>query len=99
MKVIIGGRQTGKTTKLVKECLERGGVILVGTYKRAEWLLNKFGSIGLKNSDVYVADKYILRGLKNRPVYFDDLDCWLLGYLGMAVDTATCWDRVIGDGI
>ena len=47
MKIIIGGRQTGKTTQLIKEAAKKDGVIVTNSSARANQLFWEARELGL----------------------------------------------------
>lgn len=48
MDIYLGGRQSGKTTKLIQMSAETGAIIVVGTYPMAKYVMSMAINMGLE---------------------------------------------------
>ena len=93
--LIIGDRQVGKTTRLIKESYEKGIPIIVWCNDYAKNILNKAKEMNISIPDPVVVTSGIdLRGLASRPdmqngCLIDDVDFFLPGLLGVNVVAVT----------
>ena len=93
--LIIGDRQVGKTTRLIKESYEKGIPIIVWCNDHAKNILNKAKEMNISIPDPVVVTSGInSRGLASRPdmqngCLIDDVDFFLPGLLGLKVVAAT----------
>ena len=93
--LIIGDRQVGKTTRLIKESHEKGIPIVVWCNEYAKNILNKAREMNINIPDPVVVTSAIdLRGLASRSdmqngCLIDDVDFFLPRLLGVKVVAAT----------
>ena len=95
MRIINAGRQTGKSTYLLKYANEHGYTVLVSTISaknkmKEEIILNKY-----HNVKVFTVHEFLhgLNGARfgiNDKVCVDNLDAVLEEIIGFTIDTATC---------
>lgn len=77
--IVTGGRQTGKTTKLVEFVKEHpNAVLLVADQGRAEYVRRVYG---LRKEQVASPATYAGRGL-SRDVVFDNAEVWMRHFVG-----------------
>ena len=93
--LIIGDRQVGKTTRLIKESYEKGIPIVVWCNDYAKNILNRAKEMNISIPDPVVVSSAIdLRGLASRSdmqngCLIDDVDFFLPRLLGVKVVAAT----------
>lgn len=80
MKLIIGGRQTGKTTELIKHSAETGNYILVPNMNHAKNIAYQARSMGfdipypVTLSEMRNNNKFIGSSIRRDGILVDDLD-------------------------
>lgn len=77
MKIIIGGRQTGKTTQLIKEAAERDGFIVTWSRDRAAQIFKMADDLGVNiRYPIALHDlmRCGLRGSYITTLYIDDAE-------------------------
>lgn len=77
MKIIKGGRRSGKTTELIRMCAENGGYIVCRSYNAASMIQKQSKEMGLKipyplTYTELLHKSYYAKGVKK--LYIDDAD-------------------------
>lgn len=83
MQIIVSGRRSGKTTKLIKLCAEKGGLIVCANVQRVESIAKMAREMGLKIPQPITFDELRERqyyGTGVKQFYIDDAE-YLLQYL------------------
>ena len=77
--VCVGGRQSGKTTELIKEVHKNAGTIVTINKRSKKNILDKAEELNLKIKDPITYDDFINQDLKFKicRFYIDDIDIFL----------------------
>lgn len=75
MNVEISPRQSGKTTRLIRQAAECGGVIVCPSTQIADWTRRFARDLGYKIECVsFRQAEYQLRGRYDKPIFIDNAD-------------------------
>lgn len=92
MKVIVRGRQAGKTTKLIKECYKHGGYIVCHSHGEAQRIFKVAREMGCEvplpiSYDEFLRREYYGPGVKK--LHIDNVDMLLAHIAKSTIYTVT----------
>lgn len=91
MKIISGGRQSGKTTAIIKRCAKEGGYIVCHSFDEAYRIHAKAKEMGLKINFPISFSEFIQGHYAKRieKLYIDNVDMLIQRLSSVPVDTIT----------
>jgi len=95
VKIICGGRRSGKTTQLIKYASEKGLYIVCGDKKRVEVIAKQAKEMGLDLRYPICLQELPLRGRFIENVCVDDTEYLLERIIGKHIDVITIDDSEI----
>lgn len=75
MKVIVGGRCTGKTTRLIQDVLKSNGILVVRDERTKYYILNSYPELTRKIFTYRSLKEHLIHNVN--PIYIDDIDDFL----------------------